>query len=162
MIGRILFIVVAVVSFALDRLTKLLVEAELALGERRDVIDGVLELRHIRNDGIAFGLLAGYGSVIVAGTLVVGALLFFFMLKVEPEDLLTLLGGAFITGGAMGNLVDRVQHQYVVDFLHLPHWPTFNVADIAITLGVALVVLGQIRAAVLESREMRRSQDERT
>jgi len=150
--GRILFISVAVVSYAVDRITKLLVEQQLRVGERVDVLGDVLQLRHVRNRGIAFGLFSDAGVLVVIATLLVGALLFFFLLKVEPDDLFTLAGGAFITGGALGNLVDRIQYQYVIDFIHLPRWPTFNVADICITLGVASVLLGQLL-------ELRRTKD---
>lgn len=150
--GRILFIVVAVATFAIDRFSKLMVRAELEVGEHVSVVGDLFELRHIRNTGIAFGMFSGMGQVIVFGSLIVGVLLFVFMLRVEPDDLMTVLGGALITGGAMGNLVDRVQHSYVTDFLHLPRFPTFNVADIAITFGVIFVIVAQVRVAIHESR----------
>lgn len=143
MLGRILFVVVAVTTFALDRLSKLLVVDQLYLGEHVRLI-GDVGLRHARNSGIAFGMFAETGQLVVVGSVLVAALLFFFMLRVDPDDLLTVLGGALITGGALGNLVDRVQHGYVVDFLHVPRFPTFNVADVAITCGVVCVILGQL------------------
>lgn len=146
MTARILFVVVAVLTFAIDRIAKVLVERRIALGDRVEVIGNLFELRHVRNSGIAFGLFSNAGSLVVAGTLLVGALLFVFMLRVEPEDLMTVLGGALITGGALGNLVDRISYSYVIDFLHLPHWPTFNVADVAIVAGVSVVVLAQLLA----------------
>lgn len=155
MIARVLFVVIAVVAFALDRLTKVLVEQRLQIGERVQLVPDVLDLRHVRNRGIAFGLFSDSGSLVVGGTLVVGALLFLFLLRVDPEDLLTVVGGALITGGALGNLVDRVQQGYVTDFLHLPHWPTFNVADSCIVVGVALVVLSQLLAIRSEHAESR-------
>lgn len=155
MTGRILYIVVAVVAFALDRVTKLLVEQNLRLGERHELVGSLLELRHVHNRGIAFGLFSGAGSIVVAGTLLVGVLLFVFLLRVEPSDLLTITGGALITGGAIGNLVDRVQYRYVIDFLHLPKWPTFNLADVWITVGVVLVLLAQLIAIRDEARAER-------
>lgn len=146
MSGRILFILVAVAIFVADRIAKVFVQTSLEVGERVALVDGLLELRHVHNRGIAFGMFSGAGSIVVVGTLLVGVLLFVFLLRVEPEDYLTILGGAFITGGALGNLVDRVQYRYVIDFIHLPKWPTFNVADIGITIGVALVLLAQFAA----------------
>lgn len=142
--GRILFVVLAVTCFALDRVTKMLVETNLALGEQVRLVGDLLQLRHTRNSGIAFGLLADAGRVVVVGSLLVGVLLFVFMLRVRPTDYLTICGGALITGGALGNLVDRLQYHYVVDFLHLPSFPTFNVADVCITFGVAAVLLAQL------------------
>lgn len=148
MSGRILFVFVAVASFVADRIAKVLVQSSLDVGERAGFVNGLLELRHVRNHGIAFGLFSGAGSIVVVGTLLVGALLFVFLLRVEPEDHLTIVGGGFITGGALGNLVDRVQYRYVIDFLHLEFvdFPTFNVADVSITIGVVLVLLAQLVA----------------
>lgn len=151
--GRILFIVVAVAGFVADRIAKMLVQQNLAVGERIELLDPILELRHVHNRGIAFGLFSGAGSIVVVGTLLVGILLFVFLLRVEPEDRLTLLGGSLITGGALGNLADRVQYRYVIDFIHVPNWPTFNVADICISVGVALVLISQLIAIRREHRE---------
>lgn len=153
MAARILFVVIAVLSFAIDRVAKVVVQQQLEPGERIHLIGDWLTLRYVENRGIAFGLFSDLGLVVVFGTLVVGGLLFFFMLHVEPEDLLTISGGALITGGALGNLVDRVSYRYVVDFISVPRWPTFNVADIAITVGVALVLVAQVLAMIAESRE---------
>lgn len=150
-IGRVLFVAVAVAVFIADRVTKLLVEQELRLGEQI-LVFGDIGLRHARNSGIAFGLLAETGSLVVVGSVMVAILMFVFMLRVDPTDLLTVLGGALITGGALGNLVDRVQHGHVVDFLHVSRFPTFNIADVAITCGVIAVVAGQLRAARHEQR----------
>lgn len=146
--GRILFVIVAVVSFFADRIAKVLVQSSIGVGERLPFIDGLLELRHIHNRGIAFGMFSGAGSIVVVGTVLVGVLLFVFLLRVEPEDYLTIVGGALITGGALGNLVDRVQYRYVIDFLHFEFvdFPTFNVADVWITIGVVLVLLAQLVA----------------
>ena len=162
MAARILFVVVAVLSFAIDRVTKLLVQEELQPGEHVRVFGEWLQLRYVENRGIAFGLFSDLGLVVVFGTLVVGGLLLFFMLHVEPEDLLTVAGGALITGGAFGNLVDRVQYRYVIDFIQLPRWPTFNVADIAITLGVIAVLAAQVVAMRAESRAARLESDAAT
>lgn len=151
--SRILFVVVAVGWFLLDRYTKLRVVHELDLHERREVIDGVFAINSNRNYGIAFSLFSNAGSLVVIGTVIVGALLFYFMTRVDPNDIAMVLGGALITAGALGNLVDRVKDGYVVDFLQLPHFPTFNVADVGITIGVILVLLSQFVTMRRESRE---------
>ncbi|MCW2962492.1 MAG: lspA [Thermoleophilia bacterium] len=153
MAARLTFVILAVIVFVVDRVTKLLVEERMYLGERIQVVGDVFELRRVHNPGIAFGLFSDAGFLVVFGSLLVGALLFFFMLRVEPDDWFSILGGACITGGALGNLVDRIQHGYVVDFLHLPRWPTFNVADIGIVVGVALVIVSQLLVMRRESRE---------
>lgn len=153
--GRILFVAIAVVTFAIDRVLKVLVQERLAVGERVQLVEGVLQLKHVHNRGIAFGLLSGAGGLVVIGSLVVAALLFTFLLRVEPSDLLTVTGGALITGGAIGNLVDRVQLGYVVDYIDLPRFPTFNAADVWITTGVVLVLVAQLVAVRREQLEAR-------
>lgn len=150
--GRILFVIVAVATFVADRIAKVLVQTNLEVGERVALVNGLLELRHVHNRGIAFGLFSGAGSIVVVGTLLVGILLFVFLLRVEPEDHLTILGGSLITGGALGNLVDRLQYRHVIDFIHVTNWPTFNIADIGITVGVVLVLLAQFAAMRREHR----------
>ena len=155
-IGRIAFVVVAVLAFGIDRVTKLMIDAELVLGERVGVVGDVFELRYVRNTGIAFGLLADRGPLVLAGSLIVGVLLFVFLLRVHPDDLLTIIGGALVTGGALGNLYDRIQYRYVIDFLHFPQIPAFkvfNVADICISVGVVLIVIGQVRDIRRSERE---------
>ena len=142
--SRVLFVVITVVWFVLDRYTKLRVVSELRLHESHEVIKDVFEIHSTRNYGIAFSLFSNAGSLVVIGTLVVGALLFYFMTRVDPNDMLMVVGGALITAGALGNLVDRVKDGYVVDFLQFPRFPTFNVADVGITIGVVLVLLSQL------------------
>lgn len=151
--GRLLFVALAVVTFAIDRLLKVMVQDRLDVGERYPLVEGLLQLRHVHNRGIAFGLFSGAGGLVVIGSLVVGALLFTFLLRVEPSDLLTVTGGALITGGALGNLVDRVQLGYVVDYIDLPRFPTFNAADVWITVGVVLVLVAQFLAVRREQLE---------
>jgi signal peptidase II len=160
--GRILFVIVAVAAFVADRVAKVLVQSSIGVGERISVIGDLFDLRHVHNRGIAFGLFSGAGSIVVFGTLLVGVLLFVFLLRVEPEDYLTILGGALITGGALGNLVDRVQYRYVIDFLHVnvADFPTFNVADVCITFGVVFVLLAQLVAIRAEHRDAATAREE--
>ncbi len=151
-LGRVLFVVVAVGAFLVDRILKLVVRDRLEVGEEIRLVGDTIALKHVHNPGIAFGWLSGAGGLVVAGSLVVGALLFTFMLRVDPEDLLTVLGGALITGGAIGNLVDRIEQGYVTDYIHLPNFPTFNAADVWITVGVAMVLLAQVLLVLHERR----------
>jgi signal peptidase II len=92
-------------------------------------------LVHVRNTGVAFGAFSGGGLVVVA--LVAGALaalLFYFVTHVERR--LVWLPTGLLLGGSLGNIIDRVRDGAVTDFIKVPHWPAFNVADVAITLGV--------------------------
>ena len=124
----------ALVVVAADQATKALVRANLELGDRDGVLPGV-ELVHVRNRGVAFGLFADGGLVLVAiGVVSVIALLAFF--ATHSRRPLVWLPTGLLLGGAAGNLIDRLRQGFVTDFVDLPLWPAFNVADTCITLGV--------------------------
>ncbi len=129
---------VAALALALDQLTKAVVRSSIEPGESVSVLPGVDFVR-VANDGIAFGMLDSVSS----GVLVAIALLFTLVLgwfcfaMADRRGLWLPLG--LLAGGAIGNLVDRVREGYVTDFIDLPAWPAFNVADIEITFGVLLL-----------------------
>jgi signal peptidase II len=125
---------VTTVVVAIDQVTKLLARAGLDGGDR-DPIFPFLELVNVRNTGVAFGFLAGAGEIVtvVTGIALVGLLVFFAVNRRRP---LVWLPVGLLLGGAIGNIIDRVDQGYVTDFLKIPAWPAFNVADIAITFGV--------------------------
>jgi signal peptidase II len=135
---------------ALDQITKAIVLEHLPLGVPVTVIDGWLALTLVLNPGLAFGLLGsvplGWRWVVAALSLVALAVLARVALRVLPAGGWTgQLAIGLIFGGAVGNLVDRARFGAVVDFVDVYwrgwHWPAFNVADSAITVGVALLAL---------------------
>ncbi len=119
---------------AADQATKALVRANIDVGTRDGVFPGV-ELVHVRNRGVAFGLFADGGLVLIAigGACVVALLAFFAAHSRRP---LVWLPTGLLLGGAAGNLIDRLHQGYVTDFIDLPLWPSFNLADSCITIGV--------------------------
>ena len=123
-----------------DQLTKVWARSAVDRGETRDLFP-LLDLVHVRNEGIAFGALSGgrTGVVVLAVGLALGGLLIVFALNADRP--LVWLPTGLLLGGALGNILDRVRDGAVTDFLKLPHWPAFNVADVAITLGVISLVL---------------------
>jgi signal peptidase II len=131
---------VTALVIALDQLTKALVRGSLAPGERREVLPDVLSLEHVHNKGVAFGFLGGGGVPVLLVTFAALALLLAYFLR-HPERPLLWLPTGLLLGGAFGNLIDRLRQGYVTDFVHFPHWPSFNVADICITGGVLVLVL---------------------
>ncbi len=145
--------VIAAGVLVLDQATKLLVIKYLPLYGTVPVIPGFFELTHVRNPGAAFGILSGaHGSWRTAFFLVVSlaALAVIAMLVRRIADRLSLAAFSLIAGGAAGNLIDRVRFGEVVDFFnvyiwkgvaYLDPWPTFNIADSAITVGVGLLVV---------------------
>ena len=123
----------------LDQVTKALVRAEIPRGDRHDLILG-FDLVHVWNTGVAFGFLAGGGALLLVGTaLALLALLVFFVLH-SGRPWVWLPTGLLL-GGAIGNLIDRAHQGHVTDFIKFPHFPAFNVADIAITFGVIALVI---------------------
>ncbi len=130
--ARAALVVLAVV--VVDQASKAIVVARIPRGDRDPVFPGV-ELVHVRNRGIAFGLLDGRSVLLTALTLGALALLVAYFALHTTRPLLWLATGLLL-GGALGNLLDRLREDAVIDFIDLPLWPAFNVADMAITAGV--------------------------
>jgi signal peptidase II len=132
--------IVLVCVVATDQLVKALVTSSLQRGEERDLVAGV-KLVNTRNTGVAFGQLQGAGVVVAILIAVAVLALLVYVARNAPRRWIWLPAGLLL-GGALGNVIDRVREGAVVDFLKLPHWPAFNVADSAITIGVlALLVV---------------------
>jgi signal peptidase II len=126
---------VAAVIVGVDQATKALVRAHVRMGSEDGVLPGV-QLVNSRNKGVAFNLLEGKPGVVTAITalVVIGLLAFFF---VNRHKWLLWVPTGLLLGGAAGNVIDRVaRDDGVTDFIKLPAWPAFNVADMAITFGV--------------------------
>jgi signal peptidase II len=125
---------VAVATVAADQAAKAIVRGQIEIGDAVGLVLGI-KLVHVRNDGIAFGFFSGGGAVLVIFAVVALAALLIFFSRHRDRPLVWLPTGLLI-GGAAGNLIDRVRDHAVTDFIKLPHWPAFNVADMAITFGV--------------------------
>ena len=143
-----LTIVAAIV--AVDQLTKALVKSRLPLHESVTVIPGFFDLTHVRNTGAAFGMLNSVDFAYKQVVMVVVALAALgavgsYALSLAASQRVARYGLALILGGAIGNLIDRMTMGYVVDFVDVywrgVHFWAFNVADAAITVGVALLLL---------------------
>ena len=130
---------------AVDQATKQIVENRLLPGEDVDVL-GPLNLTNVHNDGVAFGLAGGGGDGILLLTFAAVALLGVMFSRLADRPGMWVAAG-LVAGGALGNLADRVRIDAVTDFIDLPAWPAFNVADISITVGVALLALLLLREA---------------
>ena len=136
------------VILVLDQWTKYLVQQRLLLHQIVKVIHGFFNLTHLRNTGGAFGIFGGekggVGSLffIVVSFIAIGCILYFFLKLKENEKVLSL-SLSLILSGAVGNLIDRFMYGEVVDFLDFYlfsyHWPAFNIADSAITIGISLM-----------------------
>jgi signal peptidase II len=125
---------VAAVVLALDQLTKHTLAAGIAAGEEKKLLPGV-NLVHVRNTGVAFSIFSGGGTLVLLFTLVALALLVGYFSR-HPDRPWLWVPTGMLVGGAVGNLIDRLANGAVTDFIKLPHWPAFNVADMSITFGV--------------------------
>jgi signal peptidase II len=136
---------VLVVVLALDQLTKHLVREGLRRGEE-DPIFPALKLVNVRNEGVAFGIDPGSATLVISliALALLGLVLYFARHSARP---LMWLPVGLLVGGALGNIADRVRDGAVTDFLKIPAWPAFNLADVAITVGVLSLVY------VLERRD---------
>jgi signal peptidase II len=144
----IFFLGVAVI-IALDQITKSMITTRFVLHEAYPVIPGFLNLVYVMNPGAAFGFLANasetFRHVFFTGiTVLATGLIVYYLVKSNPRNLLLAGSLTLIFGGAVGNLIDRIRFGAVVDFLDVyiggAHWPAFNVADSAITVGAILMI----------------------
>jgi len=129
--------------FVADQLLKRLVEEAMVLNESRPVIQDILHLTYIENSGGAFGVLAGNQLLLMAGSVVALGVVA-WMLLVQPPSKTMAAGGGLVLGGAAGNLLDRLSSGGVTDYLDFRVWPIFNLADVAIVIGVGFLVLNAL------------------
>ena len=146
---RIRLILVSGIVVLADQVTKKIIMASLALHEHIVVIDGFFNITHVLNPGGAFGFFATQSEMVrklVFLVLSSGVALFilWFYRRVAKTHVFLSWGLALIFGGAVGNLIDRFRYGHVVDFLDFyigaAHWPAFNVADSAISVGMAILL----------------------
>jgi signal peptidase II len=150
---RIVVLVAVIVAF--DQLTKFIVDHSMPLHHSIPIIEGFFSLTYVRNTGAAFGIFAGSAELfrrpflILVSVVAIGFIVVMLKrLRDSEKWLVTAL--AFILGGAIGNLIDRVLYGEVIDFLDCfwgsYHWPAFNVADSFITVGVTITLFILIKA----------------
>jgi signal peptidase II len=137
--------VVAAAVVIVDRITKIYVERHFGVPYGpRQVLDHVLYLTVTRNAGAAFGLFQNFtiGFVLISVAVMVGILIYYG--RLPSGDWPARLGLALVFGGALANAYDRGVQGSVIDFIQVPHWPIFNVADSAISVGVAVLLIGTV------------------
>ena len=158
------FLLLALAVLVLDQWSKWLIEAHLPQYASQKIIPGLLNLTHVTNTGVAFGMFASHGDMVKTvvlsglGLLALGVVLVYFW-QTSIKDRILLAALALVLGGAVGNLMDRIANGGVTDFIDFyigtSHWHTFNIADSAITVGLVLMAWDALRprAKSLESVE---------
>ncbi len=148
-------LLVSCLIIGLDQLTKYFICKLVPLHSRQEVITGFFNIIHIRNPGIAFGLFKQFGSqfkvvsLICVSIVVLFLIVFLIIQEVKKDSLLQTISLSLILGGAVGNLIDRFRLGEVIDFIDVHwqaayHWPAFNVADSAITVGITMMVFCEL------------------
>jgi len=137
-----LFLSILSLIAGVDQIVKAIVVQRLYLHDSIVVIPDFLSITRIHNNGIAFGLFQDrIPEVFMIVTMLSMLAVLYFYLTVTPRGALLSIGCSLILGGALGNLIDRFRLGYVIDFINFSFWPTFNVADSAVSVGVALLMV---------------------
>ena len=159
-----LFILPAIIVIALDQVSKLLIVRFINYHEAVPVIDGFFHLVHVRNRGMAFGFMNrpdnGLIYLLLVITVIVAILvLFYWFYRLRNDRGYSILGISFILGGAVGNLIDRIRLKEVIDFLDFfigrYHWPSFNIADSAITIGALWIAINVLFLGKPDDRKVK-------
>ena len=138
------FLLLAAGVVGLDQLAKWFIRLNLDRGDSWD-LSRVFRIVHVTNSGAAFGILQNAGPLLVVTSIMGMAAIFIYLFNPGFAHPLMRAGLALMLGGAIGNLIDRVANGRVVDFLKVPHWPAFNFADSAITIGVLLLLWAMLQ-----------------
>ncbi|GIM47499.1 lipoprotein signal peptidase [Collibacillus ludicampi] len=135
--------ILAVLIILLDQFSKYLVKTYMQIGESIPLLGDVLRLTSHRNPGAAFGMLQGKRWLFVVITVIVISAIAYATGRIGKERKLLRISLGLLLGGAVGNLIDRVLHGEVVDFIdvHIIHYPIFNIADSAIVIAVVLMMI---------------------
>lgn len=146
------FLWISFLVLIIDQISKYFIAAKFYLGESVPVIPNVFHWTYILNPGAAFGMLDGNRWFFVCIALLVSAGTWYFRKDLEQEPVMLQKGAALFIGGAIGNLIDRIFIGQVIDFFDFRIWPIFNVADIAICIGVGLIIWNIVMTEFLNSR----------
>ncbi|MEA3492819.1 MAG: signal peptidase II [Candidatus Margulisiibacteriota bacterium] len=134
------FYLLAILITVIDQSIKQIIHLTMPLGKSIPLF-WILKLTYVGNTGAAFSLFSGFSNYLIIISVVVVAAVIYFHYRVPITDRLAQTGLAFILGGSIGNLVDRVFRSYVIDYIDITVWPVFNFADIMINLGVFLIII---------------------
>ena len=135
---------VAIAAVVADQVTKRAIEHRLALDEAHHVLPG-LTITHVRNSGIAFGIFPGRLAVVSVLTAAAVVWMLVHFARAGSRHILFPVALGLLVGGSVSNLLDRVRDGHVTDFIHVTHWPTFNLADSFIVIGVIMLLIGLSR-----------------
>ncbi len=133
---------IGLVLAGIDQIIKLIIVNNVQLNENIKVLGDIFRITYVRNDGVAFGMFSGMQWLFIVITVLMLGAIIFYMFKKRPDSKLFYITVALIVGGGIGNLIDRICYNYVVDYLSLSFFkPVCNFADYCITIGVILLAV---------------------
>lgn len=154
--SQMLLYIVAALSIILDQYTKALVSTGMVMGETIVVhpsLSNIFDLTYTTNTGVAFGLFKDSGSLIIVLAVVVVGIIAYYNREIPSQQRWLRVALGLQMGGAIGNnLIDRPLRGAVIDFLHVHHWPIFNVADSCISIGVVIMGVLMIQETRMTNR----------
>ena len=124
----------------IDQIVKVYISSTLLLGTSLPVLPGIFHITYIHNPGAAFGILANQRQIFILFSIILFVLSAYFYRRLKMGSICLKYGATMLVGGAIGNLIDRIRFGYVIDFFDFRIWPVFNIADIAICIGVGLLM----------------------
>ncbi|MBI2541725.1 signal peptidase II [Candidatus Woesearchaeota archaeon] len=131
----------AMIVALLDQLTKFLVRQNLQLNESAPIIKNIFHLTYVTNTGSAFGLFKGLNIFFILFSIIVIIAIFYCLKKIVKNEKILQLSVGLLLGGTIGNLLDRIFHGAVIDFIDFRVWPVFNIADSAVTISAMLLII---------------------
>jgi signal peptidase II len=146
----VLALVTALLVLIVDQASKYAVVSYVGFADRIDVLGSSVRLTHIRNPGAVFGIMKGAATYFAFFSAVAALVLLVVLFFARRASVMTRISLGMVLGGAVGNLIDRIRYGAVVDFIDIGissqvRWPSFNVADVAITLGVIMLIVTTLK-----------------
>ncbi|MFW6014243.1 MAG: signal peptidase II [Nanoarchaeota archaeon] len=135
-------IIIIMCIILLDQLSKYLIKVNLDWHEPKVLIENIASLTLTKNTGGAFSIFQENNLLLFFAGILITITLFYYLIRADKKEVIPI---ALIIGGALGNLLDRALHGGVIDFIQISIWPVFNIADIAITLGVTMLIIKIIK-----------------
>lgn len=131
----------ALIVVLLDQLTKFLIRKNFQLNQSLPIVKNAFHLTYITNTGSAFGLFKNFNLFFILFSIAVIIAIFYYIKKINEKERKLQFAAGLLLGGTIGNLIDRLVHSSVTDFLDFRIWPVFNVADSAVTISVVLLII---------------------
>jgi signal peptidase II len=131
---------IAAIIVLIDQITKFLIKTNFQLNQNFEIIN-FFQLKYIHNFGAGFGILQQQKWILIFISIVVVGIILFYLDRVKKKDKVVQVLAGFVLGGTLGNLIDRISYGYVIDFIDIGAWPTFNFADSFVTIGVLGLII---------------------